>query len=85
MKPVNFPESNVVFAKDQPQYLQLPAYKQPDGSFKIITCWRLSLKERLQVLFKGNLWISVMTFNSPLQPILPTTDKWVVFDKSKIK
>lgn len=27
MTPIEFPEHNVVFAKDQPEYLPLPAHK----------------------------------------------------------
>ena len=30
MKPVEFPGVNVVFAKDQPEYVPLPAMKVPD-------------------------------------------------------
>lgn len=31
MKPVEFPGVNVVFAKDQPEYVPLPAMKVPDA------------------------------------------------------
>lgn len=57
----------VVYAKDQPPYIPLPAYREGDGT--ITTRWQLSWKERLQVLFKGCIWLSVMTFNKPLQPV----------------
>lgn len=57
----------VVFAKDQPEYLQLPAIKLPDG--QVITRWNFTLKERIKILFSGNLWLSLLTFNNPLQPI----------------
>lgn len=43
MKPVEFPGVNVVFAKDQPEYMPLPAMKIPnDPQGLIITKWQLS-------------------------------------------
>lgn len=66
MKPVTFKEHNVVFAKDQPEYKPLPAYRDEDG--RIICCWKLTFKERFKLLLTGNLWHNVMTFNHPLQP-----------------
>jgi len=56
-----------VFAADQPEYIPLPAYRTEDGM--VITRWRLTWRERLQVLLTGNLWLSVLTFNRPLQPV----------------
>lgn len=66
MKAIEFPEANAVFAKKQPQYLDLPSYKSPDGI--VTTCYELTWKERLQVLFGAKIWLSLMTFNKPLQP-----------------
>lgn len=46
MKPVEFPGVNVVFAKDQPEYMPLPAMKIPnDPQGLIITKWQLSPEE----------------------------------------
>lgn len=66
----------LVIAQDQPQYRSLPAAIEPDGIVHI--CWQLSWCERLVLLLRGKLWHSVLTFNSPLQPIIlsvnqPTT------------
>lgn len=73
MKPAGFPEQNTVFAKDQPQYLPLPAYKSEDG--EVVTCWKITFGERLKLLFTGRLWWSVLTFNHPLQPQRPGVSK----------
>ena len=73
MKPVHFSESNVVFAKDQPQHLQLPAYKTPDGT--VITCWQMTFFERFKLLLAGKMWLTLLTFNTPLQPLKPSIDK----------
>lgn len=72
MKPIEFPEVNTVFAKDQPQYLQLPAHVEPHDKYdpgrRATFCWQLSWRERVAILFTGRLWHQVLTFNSPLQP-----------------
>lgn len=66
MKPVYFKEANITFAKDQPQYLPLPAERSEDGM--VTTCWQMSFKERIKVLFTGKVWLQTLTFNNPLQP-----------------
>ena len=73
MKPIEFNEKNCVYAEHQDEYLNLPAQKTEDG--RIISCWKLTWKERIKALFNGKLWISQMTFHTPLQPILPSVDK----------
>lgn len=58
-----------VFAKDQPQYKQLPANVQPP---LVETKWKLTWKERFTMLLRGTLYLTVMTFGQPLQPIRMT-------------
>lgn len=57
----------VVYAKDQPEYTPLPAVRTVQG--EVITRWKLTFRERLVVLFSGNIWLNLLTFNNPLQPI----------------
>ena len=71
MKPIKFKEQNVVFAKDQKPYLPLPAYKDNEQGGRIFHCWKLNLLERIKLLWTGRLWINVLTFNNPPQPIKP--------------
>ena len=73
MRPIEFPEKNVVYAENQPEYLPLPAHKTADGD--VITCWELSEQEILEIATNGRLWLVVKTFNNPLQPIFLTTNK----------
>ena len=76
MKLIEFPEQTVVIAKDQPEYLPLPAHRfvdDPQG--RIAFCWKLTWRERLSVLWRGVLWHQVMTFNRALQPQLMTVEK----------
>lgn len=68
MKPIKFPYSNAVFAKNQPEYIPLPAYT--DGT-NVISCWSLSFKERMIALWSGQLWIRQLTFGQKLQAIRP--------------
>lgn len=69
MKPIKFLGHNVVFAEDQKEYLPLPALVIDDLT---ISCWQLTLMERLMLLFTGKLWLSQLNFGQPLQPQLPS-------------
>lgn len=75
MKPIEFKEHNVVYAKDQKEYMPLPAFKNNSAEGEVISCWQLSFKERLKILFTGKLWVSLMSFNKPLTPSLFTVNK----------
>ena len=75
MKLIEFPEQTVVIAKDQPEYLPLPAHQFGDREGRIACCWKLTFMERLNVLIHGKIWHQVLTFNDPLQPQMLTTDK----------
>lgn len=60
------------YAKDQPEYIPLPSYRHLDGT--VTTLWRLSWKERFQVLIGGSIWLQLLTFNKPLQPVKLTAE-----------
>ena len=76
MNAIEFKEQNVVFAKDQPPYLPLPAMVDVNSDQgEVVTCWGLSLSERLRVLFKGNIWMTMMTFHKPVTPVYMSTKK----------
>lgn len=77
MKPVSpvvpgaaLPET--VFAKDQPEYIPLPAHVTTDGY--VISRWRLSWKERLRLFFRGDIYHWQGAFGNPLQPISISVD-----------
>jgi hypothetical protein len=73
---VEFDEQTIVIAKNQPQYLPLPAYKyREDHEGKTVFCWKLSWRDRLRVLLGWPIWHTVLTFNAPLQPQKISTDK----------
>lgn len=72
MKPIEFDGQNCVFAKDQPEYLRLPAYRSEDG--EVISCWKLEWREFLRFLWTRKLWLRQLTFNQALQPQAPTVE-----------
>lgn len=72
MRPIKFPLANVTFAEDQPEYQPLPAFR--DGAGVVVTCWRLTFVERIMILFRGRFYLLQMTFNHPLQPLMPSVD-----------
>lgn len=81
MKAVSFKEQNCVFAKHQPEYLQLPAHKSHDKEGIVISCYRLSFMERAKVLLTGRVWWSQLTFLNPLQPQRASVNKWDMLNK----
>ena len=70
MRPLEFPEQTMVWAKDQAPYLPLPAYT---NDRETITLWGLTWRERLRVLWTGRLWLRQLNFGGALQPQKPTT------------
>ena len=70
MEPTKFNGQNVVYAENQPEYIPLPAHKDAEGT--VTTCWRFSVKDRIRVLFGARLYWKQMTFNAPLQPVMPS-------------
>lgn len=67
----NLPE--VVYAKDQPEYKPLPVFKDTDGV--VLSRWKLSWWERFRVLLNGDIYLWVLTFNRPLQPVMLQTER----------
>jgi hypothetical protein len=57
----------IVFAKNQPQYKTLPAFRYDDGT--VLTRWHMSLRERFTAFFRGDVYVWIRTFNQPLQPL----------------
>lgn len=71
MIPIEFAEQTIVWAKDQPEYLPLPAYS---NERETISCWRLTWPERVRVLLFGIVWLRQMNFGGPLQPQRPMVE-----------
>lgn len=81
MKPISpvvpsMQEYEIVFAKNQPPYIPLPALPV-DEEGRVVTRWRLGFGERLRVLFRGDIYLWISTFKQPLQPVMLTTERIV--------
>lgn len=73
MEAIEFEGQTTLIAKDQDQYKTLPAHINSDGI--VTVCWKLSWKERFDMLIRGKFWHMIHTFKQPLQPILLSTDQ----------
>lgn len=84
MEPIKFNEANTVYGKGQ-EYLYevLPALLFEDGA--VVTCWKLSFKDILRLIFTRKLWLFVATFNNPLQPLFMSTNKRDIFTSKTTK
>ena len=83
MKPIKFRGFSGVYAENQPEYGNLPfltLYGDGD-SREVVTCWRPTLCERIKVLFTGRVWVDVMTFGGPLQPLIVSGHKTFKIEK----
>lgn len=74
MKPIEFEGSNVVLAKDQPEYQPLPVLTVGDPEGTVISCWELSDDDIETLRQTRKLWFSQLTFGQPLQPQLPQVE-----------
>ncbi len=66
MKPIEFKHQNVIIAKDQPEYENLPAYVQENGM--VLFGFELNDKDLELTEERGYLDIIRLTFNQPAQP-----------------
>jgi hypothetical protein len=62
----------VIYAKNQPQYNRLPSIRM--GAGEVITRWHMTWRERLRALLRGDVYLRVLTFNEPLQPLAMSTE-----------
>ena len=70
MSPVLAPEfvnSEVVYAKDQPQYKPLPVLRRDDGV--LLSRWKLTDEAPQAIANGADLFLFNWTFNQPLQPV----------------
>lgn len=71
MKAIDFRGTNIVFAKDQPEYLPLPALVHDD---KVITCWEVTDEDLERIKKDRKIYLEIWTFKKPLQPVRLYTD-----------
>lgn len=70
MKAVEFKEVNIRIAENQEEYQTLPVYAKPnDPTVPVTMCFELDEEEREQVIKEGKIWLTMLTFGNPFQPI----------------
>ncbi len=72
MKPIKFEGVNVIYAEDQAEYIPLPCLVREDG--RAVSCWKMSFFDRIRALFLGKVWLHILTYGKPLQPVFLQTD-----------
>lgn len=71
MKAIKFKGYNTILAEDQPEYKSLPVCREFTLEGSVVCCYRLTIWERIKLLFRGRIFVSQLTFNEPFQPICP--------------
>ncbi len=81
MEPAKFDEVNAVYGANQPEYKPLPAERRGKAQTgEVLTCWQLSPEELIKVQETGQIWLSMLTFGQPLQPVLLAVEKPEIYD-----
>lgn len=73
MKPISFEQTNCMVAKNQDEYLTLPAHHDPENGI-LTSCWKLSVDEIEIIKETGIIWFQQWTFNENMQPIMMTIE-----------
>lgn len=60
----------VVFARDQPQYIPLRCLRAETPEGDVMSRWTLTPEQRKAVTDGADIFLTLQTFGNPLQPIL---------------
>lgn len=86
MKPFKFKHHNAIAGDGQKEYVPLPILRfgnDPEG--QIVSCWKLSFKEKVKILFTGKMWLSMFTYQSDLQPSLMSVHRKAMYSLPRDK
>ena len=75
MKPIDFKQANTIFTSEENDVRPLSAYVDNQQH---VSCWRLSLWDRVCAVLFGRVWLSVRT-GSALPPV------WLRCERSAFK
>ena len=79
MLPIKFPEANTYATSEADNVQPLPCHVSGDHQ-QVISCWKLSKEELELIQETGVVYLSVLTYGTPLQPFFMTADKNDLFD-----
>lgn len=60
----------VVYAKDQPEYIPLRTLRSNTAEARVLSRWALTPEQREAVAAGADIYLELLTFGNPLQPIL---------------
>lgn len=84
MEPIKIDGVNIVFGAEQPEYQPMPAIRVGNPrTGQIIVCWKFSPEELKRVQETGVIFVSLLTFGQPLQPVLVSVDKPDIYDPTE--
>ena len=85
MKPKEFKGQNVVFAENQEEYGNLPAFRNQSKEGEVVTFWELEEGDLEMIKEQGGVWLMQMTFNQALQPVLMSAHPLIEFPNEESK
>jgi hypothetical protein len=59
----------IVYAKNQPEYIPLRTLRSKGIQKRVISRWTLTDKQRKAIAEGADLYLTMLTFGAPLQPI----------------
>lgn len=62
-------DQEVIYAKDQPQYIPLRTLKANGHMGQVVSRWTLTPEQRKAVAEGADIFLEISTFHQPLQPI----------------
>jgi hypothetical protein len=65
-------QREIVYAKNQPEYIPLRTLVSAGADRKVISRWSLTPEQRKAVADGADIYLTLLTFQNPLQPILMT-------------
>lgn len=72
MKPIEFPEMTGVAAETQPEFENMPMYRDAD---EVISCWELTPEEIKEIIETGHIWVRLYAGSGFIQPIIIQTER----------
>lgn len=67
---INTKDTNLEIAKEQKEYITLPVHKVKNDDYgRVVAVFSMGIWQRLTVLFTGKIYVNMLTFNNPLQPL----------------
>lgn len=78
MKPIEFPEQNIIATSDDENVKPLPVCISPDG-FQSISCWEVTDEDIERIKQTKRIYLSQMNYGAPLYPVFITSNKSDLF------